>query len=169
MISVGKILRSQGNRGELKLRFYDNGLVELSACRTLFIGKEGEIKEFRVEFFARRGKYFQVKLAGVDSLAEADSLAGLEVFVPPDSLKPSAIGHYYLFELKGCSALSLQGELIGKVVDVLSIPANDLLVIDRDGKEIFVPFHESICRKVDLVKKEIRIDPPAGLLDLNET
>jgi len=168
LISVGKILRSQGNRGELKLKFHDNSLVELSARRTLFIGKEGELREFEVEFFTPRGKYFQVKLAGVDSLSQADSLAGLEVFVPQETLKPSAIGQYYLFDLKGCSVLSLDGEVIGKVVDVLSVPANDLLVIDREGKEILVPFHESICRQVDLAKKEIRVDPPAGLLDLNE-
>ena len=169
MISVGKILRSQGNRGEVRLKFYDNSLVELSALGTLFIGKEGELREFELEFFTPRGKFFQVKLAGVNSLSQADSLTGLEVFVPQESLKPSEAGRYYLFELKGCSVLSLKGEVIGKVVDVLSVPANDLLVIDREGKEILVPLHESICRQVDLAKKEIRIDPPAGLLDLNET
>jgi 16S rRNA processing protein RimM len=169
LISIGKILRSQGNRGELKLKFYDNSLVDLAAHDALFIGKEGELREFKLEFFTPGGKYFYIKLAGVDSLSQADSLAGLEVFVPQESLKLCAIGQYYIFELKGCSVLSLKGEVIGRVVDVLSVPANDLLVIDKEGKEILVPFHESICRQVDLVKKEIRIDAPAGLLEINET
>lgn len=168
MISVGKILRSHGERGELRLKLYDNNLVEPAELRTVFVGKEGELKEFQVESLIPRGKAYHIKLARVDSLRQADCLAGLEVFVPEESLRRPEGGQYYLFQLKGCSVLSKEGKLIGKVVDVLSVPANDLLVVEREGKEILIPFHESICLEVNLAKKEIQVDPPAGLLDLNE-
>jgi 16S rRNA processing protein RimM len=168
LISVGKILRSNGKRGELRLKFYDNSLIEPSELRTVFVGKEGALKEYRVESSTPRGRAYHIKLAGVDSLAQADRLAGLEIFVPEESLRRSEEDQYYLFELRGCSVLNLEGEVIGKVVEVLSIPANDVLVVDAEEKEILIPFHESICKEIDLAKKEIRIDPPAGLLDINE-
>ncbi len=168
MISVGKILRSHGERGELRLKFYDNSLIEPTELRTVFVGKEGALKEFQVESLTPRGKACHIKLAGVDSLPQADCLAGFEVFVPEENLRRAEEDQYYIFKLRGCSVLGQEGKLIGKVVDVLSIPANDLLVVEKEGKEILVPFHESICLEVDLAKKEIRIDPPAGLLDLNE-
>lgn len=168
MISVGKILRSHGKRGDLRLKFYDNNLIELSALKTVFLGKEGALKKFRVEFLFPRGKACHVKLAGVDSLSQADSLRGLEVLVPEESLRRPEGNQYFFFQLEGCCVLTLKGEVIGKVVDVLFVPANDLLVVDKEGKEILIPFHESICKQVDLAKKEIRIDPPAGLLDINE-
>lgn len=168
MISVGKILRSNGKRGELRLKFYDNSLIEPSELRTVFVGIEGGLKEYRVESSTPRGQAYHIKLTGVDSLAQADRLAGLEIFVPEESLRRSEEDQYYLFELRGCSVLNLEGEVIGKVVEVLSIPANDVLVVDAEGKEILIPFHESICKEIDLAKKEIRIDPPAGLLDINE-
>jgi 16S rRNA processing protein RimM len=168
LISVGKISRSNGKRGELRLKFYDNSLIEPSELRTIFVGKEGVLKEYRVESLTPRGKAYHIKLAGVDSLAQADQLRGWEVFVPEESLRRSEEDWYYLFELKGCSVLNQEGELIGKVVEVLSVPANDVLVVDAEGKEILIPFHESICKEIDLAKKEICIDPPAGLLDINE-
>jgi len=168
LISVGKILRSQGERGDLRLKFYDNKLIEPSELRSVFVGREGALKEFQVESLTPRANAYHIKLSGVDSLPQADCLAGLEVFVPEESLRRSVTGQYYLFQLKGCSVLNLKGEVIGMVVDVLSVPANDLLVIDRQGKEILIPFHESICKEVDIAKKEIHVDPPAGLLDLNE-
>lgn len=168
MISVGKILRSQGNRGELRLKFYDNSLIELSGLRTLFLEKGGEFKEYQVESLMPRGKACHVKLRGVDSLSQADSLRGMEVFLPEESLIRFEGSRYYLFQLIGCSVLDLKGEIVGKVMDALSVPANDLLVVDREGREILIPFHESICKQIDLAKKEIRIDPPAGLLDINE-
>jgi 16S rRNA processing protein RimM len=58
--------------------------------------------------------------------------------------------------------------MIGRVKDVLSAGPGDLLVVERQSKEILIPFHESVCIEVDVPGKRIRIDPPEGLLDLNE-
>jgi 16S rRNA processing protein RimM len=60
------------------------------------------------------------------------------------------------------------GDLIGSVKDILFIKENDLLVVEKGEKKMLIPFTESICIGVDLGKKEIVIDPPDGLLDLNE-
>lgn len=60
------------------------------------------------------------------------------------------------------------GDLIGLVKDILFIKKNDLLVVEKGERKMLIPFTESICIEVDLGKKEIVIDPPDGLLDLNE-
>jgi ribosomal 30S subunit maturation factor RimM len=41
--------------------------------------------------------------------------------------------------------------------------------VDSRGKEVLIPFHESFCKEVDLAAKKIRVDLPAGLLNLNES
>jgi 16S rRNA processing protein RimM len=115
-----------------------------------------------------RGKALQVKLAGVDSLDLADRLAGMDVFVSAEILRPAEEGNFFIFQLIGCQVLTLEGEKIGPVVDVFSAGESHSLVVERKGKEVLIPFHESICTGVDLARKEIRISPPAGLLDLNE-
>jgi len=61
-----------------------------------------------------------------------------------------------------------EGNLIGLVKDILFIKENDLLVVEKGEQEMLIPFTESVCIGVDLGKKEIVIDPPDGLLDLNE-
>ena len=60
------------------------------------------------------------------------------------------------------------GDLIGLVKDILFIKKNDLLVVEKEKRKILIPFTESICIGVNLGKKEIVIDPPDGLLELNE-
>jgi ribosomal 30S subunit maturation factor RimM len=50
----------------------------------------------------------------------------------------------------------------------LLIKDNDLLVVEKEGKEILIPFTAVICLEVNLKKKEIVIDPPEGLLELDE-
>jgi len=41
-------------------------------------------------------------------------------------------------------------------------------VVGRKPREILIPFTKDICVEVNLEKRKIVIDPPQGLLDLNE-
>ena len=63
-------------------------------------------------------------------------------------------------------AVTVDGEPIGKVAAVLRTGGTEVLVIDAaDGREVLVPFAESICTEVDVEGKRITVDPPDGLLE----
>ena len=115
------------------------------------------------------GNDFILKLAGVDSLSQADRLVDQDVMVAETALSALEAGRFYIFELVGCRVMTLTGDDVGTVSDVLLLGASSLLVVNRRGKEALIPFHESFCKEVDLAAKEIRVDLPAGLLDLNES
>jgi ribosomal 30S subunit maturation factor RimM len=61
-------------------------------------------------------------------------------------------------------------EHIGIVKDVLTIGESAVLVVEnaQNRKEVLVPLSRGICVDVDPAQKRIVIDPPDGLLDLNE-
>lgn len=168
MITVARILRSQGREGQVRVRFHHSKPADGFDFSRVSIGKGGKLKEYEVESLISRGKDFDLKLKGVDTLSAADELAAADVYVPEESLKKPNRGEFFLFELVGCAVLDRQGSTAGRVTDVLSAGGAELLVLDREGKEILVPFHESICVEVDVAGKKIVIDPPEGLLDLNE-
>ncbi len=168
MITVARILRSQGQEGQLRVRFFHITPADCTDLSRVFIGKEGDIKEYAVESLVSRGKDFDLKITGVETLSAADRLAGLDVLIPEECLKEPDKDEFFLFQLIGCSVLDRQGRIAGRVMDVLSAGPGDLLVLEREGKEILIPFHESICVEVDVAAKRILIDPPEGLLDLNE-
>jgi 16S rRNA processing protein RimM len=52
----------------------------------------------------------------------------------------------------------------------LETGGSTLLVLSREGggEEIFVPFNRTICPEIDVRAKRILIEPPDGLLELNE-
>ena len=88
--------------------------------------------------------------------------------LPEEELSSLEEDKYYLFQLVGSSVFTESNERVGIVSDVLFVKDNDLLVIEREGKEILIPFTAAICASVNLEKREIVIRPPEGLLDLNE-
>ena len=46
------------------------------------------------------------------------------------------------------------------------LPGQDLLSIERNGKEVLVPMVAAIIISIDVEKKKIVINPPEGLLDV---
>jgi 16S rRNA processing protein RimM len=169
LVTVGRILRSHDKWGEVKLRVFELENLDLARVERVFVGREGRGNEFRVESVRPAGHDFILKLKGVDSLSQADSLAHLDVMIPESALASLEEGRFYIFELVGCRVISVTGEEIGTVADVVLLGENSLLSVDRCGKEALIPFIESFCKEVNLAAKEIRVDLPAGLLDLNES
>lgn len=168
MVTLGRITATQGKNGELKLRLADDHLLDLLKTPIVYIGKNNKFTDFRVESLAARRGVVVIKLAGVNDLSRAEDLKGLEVQVPEESLKTLERDSYYAHQLVGCSVLDRERTRIGSVTDVMETGGGILLVLDREGREVLIPFHRSICLDIDPGKKEIIVDPPEGLLELNE-
>ncbi|MEX3609698.1 ribosome maturation factor RimM [Rothia sp. LK2588] len=63
-----------------------------------------------------------------------------------------------------------QGKGIGTVSGLQTMPTQDLLLIDlHNGGEAMIPFVEELVPELDLDEKFVLIDPPAGLLELDES
>ncbi len=168
MINVARIIRSQGKTGGLRLRFHHISAADCTELKSVFIGKEGELREFKVGALVPHGKDYDLRLEGVDALSQADSLAGMDVYIPERSLRKREKDEFYFFQLVGCKVIDPEGKPLGWVRDVLSAGVGELLRVESGSKEILIPFHRAICIEVDVDAKEIRIDPPDGLLDVNE-
>jgi 16S rRNA processing protein RimM len=95
-------------------------------------------------------------------------MVGLEVLLPAEGFQDLEEDNYYVFQIIGCSVVTKRGEEVGTVTNLWLIQENDLLVVTKGKAEILIPFSHSVCLEVDLKLKKIRIDPPEGLLDLNE-
>ena len=76
---------------------------------------------------------------------------------------------WYERDLVGLKAVTVEGDEVGEVVALESRPAQDLLVLRlADGREALVPFVTAIVPEVDLEGGRVVLDPPPGLLDLDE-
>jgi len=76
---------------------------------------------------------------------------------------------WYERDLVGLKAVTVGGDEVGEVTALQSRPTQDLLVLRlTDGREALVPFVAEIVPEVDLEGGRIVLDPPAGLLDLDE-
>lgn len=74
---------------------------------------------------------------------------------------------YLVKDLAGCRVVTLEGEELGILRDVLPTGSNDVYVVGEGAKEILIPALKTVVKKIDIEAKRIDVDLPDGLRDLN--
>jgi 16S rRNA processing protein RimM len=105
---------------------------------------------------------------GVADMNQAIALAGTELRVPIDRLAVLPPAMFYRHDLVGCAVAKADGSHVGDVTDVEGTLGGSRLVVATGRGEVLIPLAAEICRSIDVAGKRIVIEPPEGLLDLNE-
>jgi 16S rRNA processing protein RimM len=106
-----------------------------------------------------------VKFRGVNRREDAEDLVGGTVNVPREELKPAEEGRHYVVDLIGLPVQTTTGELVGNVKDVLETGANDVFVLDVNGREVLIPVVDHVVKEIDMAGRKIVIEVMEGLLD----
>jgi len=109
-----------------------------------------------------------VGFEGIDDINAATALAGVELRVPLEWLSALPPAMFYRHDLVGCAVERTDGSPVGEVTEVEGTLGGSRLVVLTGRGEVLVPLASEICRSIDVVGKRIVIEPPEGLLDLNE-
>jgi 16S rRNA processing protein RimM len=108
-----------------------------------------------------------IGLRGVDDMDDALLYAGAELRVPIEWLAPLPDGMFYRHDLIGCRVVTRSGDPVGIVSDVEGTPGGSRLVLDSDDGEVLVPLAADICVAIDVPGRQIIVNPPEGLLEVN--
>jgi 16S rRNA processing protein RimM len=168
MALVGWIARAHGLRGQVIVNpetdFPDQRFQPGSE---LFIERGGRVEMLTVTTARFHRDRPVIGLAGIETMTDAQTLAGQELRVPVDRLAALPEATFYRHDLIGCRVETRDGRPVGIVRDVEGTLTGSRLVIDGDNGEVLVPLVAPICTAVDPAAKRIVIDPPEGLLDAN--
>jgi 16S rRNA processing protein RimM len=168
MVLVGRIARPHGLRGQVVVNpetdFVEERFRPGERLWTQTGGREAAltIASARVQ----NGRPV-IAFQGMSRLEDVESLAGLELRVPEETLRPLEPGRYYEHQLVGCIVETVEGIVLGPVVRVEGGPGGSRLAVDITGEEVLIPLAVAICVDIDVAAGRIRVEAPEGLLDLN--
>lgn len=123
---------------------------------------------YQIERIWRHEDRLIFKFAGVDSISDAEKLAGCDVTIPGEERPPAPEDEYYHSDLIGCRVVELgSGRVLGEVEDWQEYGGPPLLQVKtQGGREILIPFAKAICREIDVAGRRIGVELPEGLDDL---
>ena len=168
MAVVGRIARAHGNRGQVIVDLATDFPDErFQPGAELFIVRDGRVEALTLTAVRFQHDRPVMTIDGVESMDDAEALAGYELRVPVERLAPLPDGTFYRHDLIGCRVVTADGREVGTVSDVDGTLNGSRLVVTGARGEILIPLAAEICTTIDPAAKRIVIAPPAGLLDLN--
>lgn len=165
---VGRVGRAHGIRGDVAVDVRTDDPEHRFAPGSVLDTEPAERGPLTVTAARTHAGRLLVSFAGVTDRSGAEALRGmLLVADSATSPAPEDPEEYWDHQLVGLAAVTVGGEPLGPVEEVLHPPGGDLLVIRRaDAGELLVPFVRAIVPEVDLRAGRLVVDPPPGLLDL---
>lgn len=167
-LRVGRLVKAHGLKGAFKLELYtDNpdGRFVPGAVFTLQVpesspwhGKTVTVREFRW-----MNSHAVVFLEGVDDRNAADELVRAILWMD-DSVDEQEDDAWYDHQLVGLDVVR-DGAVIGRVARLEHMPAQDLLIVKVDDREVMVPFVSAIVPEVNLTEGRVTVTPPTGLFE----
>jgi 16S rRNA processing protein RimM len=163
-IVVGRIGRPRGISGEVYIEPATDAPDRFLELQEVYLIADGRRRQVKLQSVQIIGNRPVVRIEGVNSREEAARIQHLSIEIPSAQAQALPGGQYYQFDLIGCRVVGKDGTEYGEVTEVLFYPASDIYRITspRFG-ETLLPAVDRFIVSIDIVAKQILIDPPAGL------
>jgi 16S rRNA processing protein RimM len=162
LVLVGRVVKPQGRKGEVKVEpFSDREDRFPTLARAYLPAPDGGAREVKVERCWPHKHHFVLKLAGVDSISEAESLRDAELRIPEAELAALPEGSYYYYQLAGLRVVDERGGELGVVASVMETGAETRVLVVRGPEgETLLPFAAAFVRSVDLARGVLTVVRP---------
>lgn len=169
-ITLARIVKTQGRRGEVAAEVLSDVPERFAAGMKLFAlpKSEDSRREVEVEDLWPHKGLLVLKFRGVDSMSDAELLVGSELQVPSAERAELEPDWNYVSDLIGCTVFD-QAREIGRIEDVQfgAGEAPLLIVANSVGKKFDVPFAQAYLEGVDVKRRQVRMNLPDGMLEVN--
>jgi len=166
-VIIAEILRPRGTRGELIAHSETDvpGRLETLGKATVRLQDGADVPVEIADAWTHKGDWI-LKLAGIDSIDAANRFRRAELWVPISERAELPPGEFFRSDLIDCAVIDkVTGDCVGRVQGWQQYGGPPLMETTVNGREVLIPFVVSNC-EVDLAARSIRIELPAGLLDL---
>lgn len=161
---IGYLRRPHGVSGEIIMDLHTDFPERIKSGRKVLIGEK--YQPFKLSSVRVHGNGLLVRLQDVNTPEDAGRYRNQWVYVKASEVPPLPEGQHYQYEMIDLDVIDDQGNLLGKLVEILETGANDVYVVRNDsGKEILLPAIPSVILNVDMNQRSMKVHLIDGLIE----
>ena len=156
-LEAGEIVGTHGIHGEVKILPWADRPDFLLNFDTYYIkGTPRRVLSARVHKTC-----VLAKLEGVETPEQASLLRGQVISIDRSAVSLPE-GSVFIADLLGCKALDEDGQELGTIRDVLTMPANDVYVV-KGAKQYMIPAVKEFVREINVAEGYVRVHVIEGM------
>ena len=157
-ILMGRIAGIYGVKGWLKVMSYTSPHENILNYTPWQLRLRDTWREVSPQAGKTHNKGLVVALAGIDDRDVARTLLGADIAVMRTQLKELPRGEYYQADLLGMEVVNRHGKILGHLKEILETGANDVLVIEGEGRHLVPLVWHRYLLGIDQDAGIIRVD-----------
>jgi 16S rRNA processing protein RimM len=161
---IAKVVSLYGKGGFVRIVSYSDFPERFYSLKQVYFDFFDEKKELVVEQVLKKKNSFLLKFRNFDSDKDSQILLKKEIFIDESDKVKLPKNYFFIHDIIG-AAVYQKNKVLGKVVDVLSLPANDVFVIKENENEILFPAVKKYIEKLDVEKRVLIIKDDINLYD----
>jgi 16S rRNA processing protein RimM len=160
---VGRIGRAHGVQGEATVEVRTDQPDQRFAVGATVSTEDG--RNLIITGNRWHNKILLLSFAGITDRDQVEQLRDqlVSTEVNTEDQEP---GEYHFQQLIGCQVKLEDSKDIGVVREIIQLPGQDLLGIDTPNGEVLIPMVKQMIIAIDIKAKLIVVNPPEGLLDV---
>lgn len=156
--AIGMVRKPHGIKGGLKVTLYSIDLDQLQTMKQLFVNTGNQWKQLTLSNSQGYDDYAILSFKEIPDRTEAELYRDCELFINRDELPALDEDEYYIDDLIDCEVVDEHQVDLGKVTEVLSPGAHEVLRIQKDDSEVLVPLVDEWVNKIDIEHKIIQVN-----------
>lgn len=156
-LQAGEIVSTHGIQGEVKILPWADSPEFLLKFDTFYLKNQ----PYRVLSSRVHKTCVLAKLQGIDTPEQAALLRGQTVFIDRSDVKLPE-GTVFIADLLGCRVLDDDGNEIGKIKDVLTMPASDVYVVEG-AHSYMIPAVKEFVKEICVSEGYVRVHLIEGM------
>lgn len=166
-LRIGQLVNTHGIRGEVKVKEntdFPKQRFAIGNKMWLTHPSLGQKLALTVAQVRSHKSTLLVRFQEWDNINQAEPFKGGWFLVPKVNEITDDEDGFYFHDIIGCQVVTTNGEQIGEVKEILTLPANDVWVVAREGnRDLLLPYIDDIIKDVDVSKQLITIEWMEGL------
>ena len=155
LVTIGKIVKPQGVRGEVKVQLFSSANMGLSNLKKAYIDNMGQkaIKSIRVH-----DGFAYILFDGIASREQAEQMRSFEVSVEESDIAIKEENTFFINDIIDSQVVDEKNNPVGKLVDVEQYGAADVWLLEADGRIYSFPYVDTIVLSVLPKQKLVVVD-----------
>jgi 16S rRNA processing protein RimM len=163
---LGRITKVHGLKGEVQVLLDVDDPFEYEELESVLLEREGELVPYFIEAINVQANRVIVKFEEISTVDQAGKLVNAPLWLPLNNLPELEGDQFYYHEIIGYRIVDERAGELGEICEIVTMPTQDLIVMDYQGKEVLIPITDDVLGTLDRPARTLHVHLPEGLLEV---
>lgn len=161
---IGKIAGTHGIKGTFRVFPTTEDPSRFELLKEVVIDLNGNRETFKIGKIGYQKNMVLMTVKEIDDINVAEKYKNSTILIPEEKALPLEEDEYYTRDLYDMEVVTIEGEILGTLSDVLFTGANDVYVVEKSGeKDLLIPAIKQCVVNVNVEEKRMTVKLLEGL------